>query len=97
MARGCSVHRDRFRGFSTRLGALRMAIRPVSSHYEASDYYMNYYMRRPRFMQVGRVVPRACSPPSPQEDARVGTATPRPTSRVDVRPMPGAWDYHKRF
>jgi len=35
-----------------------MPIRPVSSHYEASDYYMNYYMRRAQVHAVGQGVPR---------------------------------------
>jgi hypothetical protein len=38
------VHRDRFRRFSTRLGASHGPVGRVSSPFEGLDYYMNYYM-----------------------------------------------------
>src|SRR5579859_2190026 len=41
-----------------------MPLRPVSSHYEASDYYMNYYMRRARCPNGGSAGLGA-SPPFP--------------------------------
>jgi hypothetical protein len=30
-----------------------MPVRPVSSYFKASDYYMNYYMRMPRVSSSG--------------------------------------------
>jgi hypothetical protein len=46
---GDLVRRDGFRGFEIDWAAPPIRLRPVSSYVKASDYYMNYYTRRPRF------------------------------------------------
>ncbi len=47
-----------------------MPVGPVSSRYDASDYYMNYYRRRPQVQVFGTGRALACCPHPHKEDAR---------------------------
>src|SRR5258708_40000947 len=74
-------------GFSVVLGlsgVIEPATRPVSSSFEASDYYMNYYIEKAQGSRHRAGRRAGCSPPSTIRRARRRPAYQTATFRVDA-------------